>query len=159
MRVFLGIFCFIFLIATSGFTKEDSYLTLPFKTLDGKKITISQLKGKPVLLEYWASWCLPCKISIHHTNRLAKKFKKKAHIIGINTDIENLSELREIIEDMEIDFTIWLNNSDGNFVFGGVSSLPTFVILDKDGNFIKKIVGIKKNTEEELESILLELSK
>ncbi len=153
---------FVLLFALSIFVKpvlaEDTrYLNLPFKTIEGKKVTLSELKGKPVLLEFWASWCLACSISFTHTNRIAEKYKKELFIIGINTDIEDISELKDYIKENNIKFSVWINNPEGNFHFGGISSLPTFIILDKNGRIVKKIIGIKKDTETEIEQVIKKL--
>ncbi|MCX7770652.1 MAG: TlpA family protein disulfide reductase [Proteobacteria bacterium] len=136
---------------------ETKYLNLPFRTLEGKKVTLAELKGKPVLLEFWASWCFACTMSFAHTNKIAEKYKKQIYTIGINTDVEDPLELKDIIEENNIKFPVWINHQEGNFHFGGISSLPTFIILDKNGKLVKKIVGLKKDTESEIENQLKKL--
>lgn len=156
MRV-CSILLFLLLVATPVLAEDTGYLNLPFKNLDGKKVTLSELKGKPILLEFWASWCFACAMSFPHTNKLAEKYKNQVYTIGINTDIEDASELKDIISENNIKFPVWINHPEGNLLFGGVSSLPTFVILDKNGKMVKKIVGIKKDTEMEIDTSLKKL--
>jgi thiol-disulfide isomerase/thioredoxin len=158
MRVFFTLFALL-LYFNTAFAEDTKYLNLPFKTIDGKKITISELKGKPVLLEFWASWCFACTMSFAHTNKTAEKYKKKVHTIGINTDIEDPLDLKEIIEENNIKFPVWINHEEGNFHFGGISSLPTFIVLDKNGKIIKKITGLRKDTEKEIDNILNKLTQ
>lgn len=158
MRFFFSILL-VLLCLTNAQSEDTKYLALPFKNLEGKAITLSQLKGKPVLIEFWASWCFACKMSFVTTNRLNETFRKKAYIIGINTDIGDPQELKEVIDDNEIKFTVWLNHPEGNLEFGGISALPTFIILDEKGRIVKKIVGLKKDTEKEIEMLLNKLIK
>lgn len=151
---------FIFLLTTyttTIFAEDTRHLNIHFKDLDGKRITLAELKGKPILLEFWASWCIACTMSFPHINRIAEKYKNQIHIIGINTDIEDESEIKEIIAENNIKFPVWINHPEGNFYFGGISSLPTFVILDKNGKIVKKVVGTKKDTESELDTLLKKL--
>lgn len=156
MRFFTLLFA-LSLFLKPALAEDTGYLSLPFKTVEGKKVTLSELKGKPVLLEFWASWCFACSMSFPHTNRIAEKYSKRIHAIGINTDIENISELKEIIEENNIKFSIWINHPEGNSHFGGISSLPTFIILDKNGKIVKKIIGLKKDTEIELDNTIKKL--
>jgi thiol-disulfide isomerase/thioredoxin len=156
MRFFLALFFLLASFATSIASNND-YLSLRFKSLEGRDITISQLKGKPVLIEFWASWCFACKLSFKTTNKIFNKYKKKVHVIGINTDLGDPEELKEAIAENQIKFPVWLNHPDENNYFNGISSLPTFIILDNKGKIVKKITGIKKDTENELDAILSKL--
>ncbi len=157
MRFILALFFLLASFATSIANNDDYYLSLPFKNLEGRAVTISQLKGKPVLIEFWASWCFACKLSFETTNKIFDKYKKKVYIIGINTDLGDPEELKEAIEENQIKFPVWLNHPDGINYFDGISSLPTFIILDNKGKIVKKITGIKKDSEKELDAILSKL--
>lgn len=124
------------------------------KDMDGKFISLSSLKGKYVLLDFWGSWCVPCRVSFPHLKEVYAKYKDKGlEIVGIAQETsqslaENKKKWKEAIQQ---DKTPWLHvlNNEGADQFDvvkayGVSAFPTSVLLDKEGKVIVRWVGTQK---------------
>lgn len=117
------------------------------KTKD--KLVFKGLEGKVVLLNFWATWCPPCKAEIPHLNNLKEKYKDTFEVIGVAmgergghmTSSENINAF---IEDYEISYPI--TNTKENFLvadaMGGIKIIPTMFMIDPAGKIIQKYVGI-----------------
>ncbi len=125
--------------------------TFTLKTHDGK--TIEAYENQTVLLNFFATWCEPCKAEIPHLNSLREKYAGKFEIISVLLE-ENKDPavLNEFINEYKIEFPV--TNSYDNFVFadalGGVKIIPTMYMYAKGGKLIERFVGIVP--EEMLES-------
>lgn len=102
-------------------------------TIDGKRISLTKLKGKYVLLDFWATWCPPCMAEIPFLKELRQNYgSDKLVIIGISQDI-NLKQLKATVKEQAMD---WQHYYDKNKRIGnsyGIKYLPTMVLLNKDG--------------------------
>ncbi len=133
--------------------KEKSNKTFNLKTTEGKTITFKvendilsseQLKGKVVLLNFWATWCPPCIKEIPIFNKLYEKYSDNFEIIGILYERDkDKEELADFIEKHKIKFPITV--SEENFriaeAFDDVKKIPESFLYGKDGKFIKKYLG------------------
>lgn len=127
-------------------TQNQSSLTIEKKE---DKVLIPELEGKAVLLNFWATWCPPCRAEIPHLNNLKKKYEGKLEIVGLNLGKKDGTlltdeELNRFIEEYEISYLI--TNTKDNFNIanqvGPVSSIPTLFLLDPKGNIVQKYIGI-----------------
>jgi thiol-disulfide isomerase/thioredoxin len=121
--------------------------------LEKDVFTIKELKGKAVLVNFFATWCPPCKAEIPHLNNLKAKYKDQFEIVAVLLEEnKSASELQDFIDQYNIDYLV--TNSKENFkladVMGGVKSIPTMFMYNKEGQLIQKYVGIVP--EEMLES-------
>lgn len=122
-------------------------------TLDGKEVELSKLRGKPVLLDFWATWCPPCRASLPHTQRMSKKYAEQAHIFAVNLR-EDAEKVRTYMERNKYDFTV-LMDSDGAVAQAyRVRGIPTFVVIDAQGKVQFVQVGYGPGVERKLESEL-----
>ena len=127
--------------------------TITLHTTDGndivliatpKGIRFQGYEGKVVLLDFFATWCPPCKASIPHLADIQKAYKGQVQIIGVLME-ENKDDLevQQFEEDMGINYPV--ANSPANFVLsdalGGIRSLPTMVMYDKNGDYFTHYVG------------------
>jgi len=105
-------------------------------TLDGKKLKLADLKGKYVLLDFWATWCGPCMAEIPFIKQLRKKYPAdKLVIVGISQDRDK-KKWQEAIKNEDMD---WLHHLDTNADIAhlyGINWFPTLVLLDKIGNVV-----------------------
>jgi thiol-disulfide isomerase/thioredoxin len=99
---------------------------------DGTKVTWESLKGKVVVLEFWATWCTPCVASIPHMNELAETFKDKpVQFIAITEEDEN--QMRKFLAKKPIRAWIGLDTDESVFRAYGVKGIPHTVVVDKSG--------------------------
>jgi thiol-disulfide isomerase/thioredoxin len=138
--LFLGLIFFLPCCAK----KERESVSAPdftLKTLDGQEITLSKLKGKVVLLDFWATWCAPCRESIPHLIHLYKTYGEKGfEVIGMNVDRGDADTVARFVKSMDIPYPTVVTPEEVSRNFG-VTGLPTAVLVDKQGMIREKIVG------------------
>jgi len=129
------------------------------KTIDGQDITLSGLRGKVVLLDFWATWCGPCKESIPHLIQLYKNYQDKGlTLIGMNTDPPgNIETVHRFIRTMEIPYPMIMTPERVARAFE-IRGLPTVVIIDKKGSIREKIVGYNHAIGQRIDMKIMELT-
>jgi len=114
-------------------------------SLDGKTITLSQLKGKVVLLDFWATWCAPCRLAIPHLNDLYEANRERGlEIIGLSLDKGSPARVRKFALNMGIQYTIIMADDDLVKRYG-ISPIPTTYLIDREGYITNKWVGFSQN--------------
>jgi thiol-disulfide isomerase/thioredoxin len=118
---------------------------------ESKPIDLSAYKGKVVLVDFWASWCLPCKESFPWLNKIKNKTEfKDLVIIGINVD-ENIQDAKRFLEQQPAEFSIIYDSSGSHAEYYNVLGMPTTLIFDKQGELISQHIGFKENKVKEYE--------
>jgi len=126
--------------------------------INGNKISLSDYKGKVVLVNFWATWCSPCKEEIPQLNKLYKIMQNRDFVIlAIAEDNKSSNELKAFIKKYEMPFTVL---TDPGRVIAGyyrLSGVPETFLIDKNGKLIYKFIGPKDWTGEELSEIFEKL--
>ena len=113
-------------------------------SVDGKTITLSQLRGKVVLLDFWATWCAPCRLAIPHLNDLYKAYRERGlEIIGLSLDKGSPERVRKFAHNMGIEYAIIMANDDLVTKYG-ISPIPTTYLIDRKGYISNKWVGFSQ---------------
>jgi len=111
------------------------------RDLQGKDIALSSLKGKVVLLNFWATWCPPCKAEMPAMNRLYHEIKARGfEIIAVSTD-NSLSTIRDYLAKNRVDFPILHDEKKSVSKQYRVFSMPTTFLIDKNGTIVEKFYG------------------
>ncbi|MGQ9508369.1 MAG: TlpA disulfide reductase family protein [Thermodesulfobacteriota bacterium] len=111
------------------------------KTIKGQEITLSSLKGKVILLDFWATWCGPCKESIPHLIAIYKDFQNKGvEVIGLSMDRGEEKIIHNFVNSFDIPYPILIAPDDLAKKYG-VTGLPTTFLIDKEGKVRDRIVG------------------
>ena len=109
------------------------------KGLDGKAVKLSSLRGKPVFLDFWATWCPPCRASLPHTQKLAKLHGKNINVLAISN--EDAKTIKDFMKDNKYTYPAYRDTDNSAGTKYKVSGIPTFVIIDAKGNLVDYIVG------------------
>lgn len=119
-------------VAAPDFTLRDTA---------GNRVTLSQLKGKVVLLDFWATWCGPCRQSMPSVQKLHEEYASKGlQVLGVNVD-EDPSSVAAFAGKMGITYPVLLAGGTGVDSEYGVTGIPAFLLLDKEGRAADSWVG------------------
>ena len=128
------------------------------KNTKGKGVSLKSLRGKWVVLDFWATWCGPCKASMPHLKEYYKKYAGKLEIVGI-VNASKEEDWKTMVKDMDLKWINVINpqentaNKDLTNIYG-ITAFPTYIIIDKEGKIYKKFVGAKQELYDELDKIL-----
>jgi DsbE subfamily thiol:disulfide oxidoreductase len=125
------------------------------KTIDGKSLKLSSLKGKVVILDFWATWCGPCRMEIPSFIELQKKYQKKGLVI-IGMALDDLDKVKKFAKENKINYHVVIGNDDISLQYGGISAIPTTFIIGKDHKIKKQHVGVvsQEDFEKEIKELL-----
>ena len=124
--------------------------------LDGKPVTLADSKGKVVLVNFWATWCGPCRAEIPDLVELQKKYKDRLQILGLAVDDEDLDAIKKFAARFGVNYPVALATNEIRLQYGGIPALPTSFILDSEGRVVQKHEGLRDPVlyETEIRSLL-----
>jgi peroxiredoxin len=127
------------------------------KDADGKVVHLADYKGKVVLLDFWATWCGPCKIEIPWFMEMQRKNKDKGfEVLGVAMDDEGWEAVKPFIADLKVNYRVVIGNDSTAEAYGGVDALPTTFLIDREGRIAAVHVGLasKKDFEDGVQELL-----
>ena len=128
------------------------------KDISGKDVSLSSFKGKPVLLNFWATWCPYCREERPLLNSLYKEYKNKGLIIvAVSTD-KSAQKVKDYLKKMPMEFTLLIDNGKIAEIYG-VYALPTSFLINRDGAIKQKFMGARDWTNNSSKKIINELLK
>ncbi len=120
------------------------------QTLDGRELTLSRLKGKVVLLDFWATWCGPCRESIPHLIQLYKSYRHSGfEVVGMNVDRGDIEAVRRFIKAMDIPYPVVAAPEDVARNYR-VTGIPVTFLIDKEGRIRERIAGFNSTIARQL---------
>lgn len=121
------------------------------RDLDGKKVSLSEFRGKVVLLNFWATWCAPCRAEMPSFENLYRNFKGKGLVvIGVSVDNSDRT-VKSFVREKGITFPILLDEKkEVSFDDYGVIGLPVTFLIDRKGNIVEKFFGERQWDSEEI---------
>ena len=118
------------------------------ESLDGKTMRLSDLRGKAVLLNFWATWCGPCKIEMPWFVDLQNQYGSQGlQIVGVAMDDGSKEDIAKFAKDMGVNYPILIGKESVGDQYGGVPALPESFIIARDGKVVDKIVGLRGKSE------------
>jgi len=114
-----------------------------FEALDGKPVRLSSLQGRVVLLNFWATWCLPCRAEIPEFNALQHDLESKGlSVVGVSVSPVDTSEsIRSFQKDIKQDYTVLRGAEEIGSKFGNGPGLPVTYVIDREGRIRQKFIG------------------
>jgi len=123
------------------------------KTLDGRKVTLSELRGKVVLLNFWASWCPPCRGEMPLFEKIYERYKNRGfEILAVSTD-SSADPVKKFVKEFGITFPVLLDDGKVSGLYS-IQGLPTSFLIDREGRIVKVRLGKYREIEEDLKKIL-----
>ena len=127
-------------IAQLGFTLKD---------MNGHDVRLADFKGKPLIVNFWATWCEPCQLETPQLEELSRKYKDQGlTILGIETD-SDAADVRKFAAEYKVTYTLLLgqDRSDVETAFSWTGMLPTSVFVRADGTIAGRLQGLQTETE------------
>jgi len=129
--------------------------TAPAFTLQdtsGKPVKLSDYKGKVVILDFWATWCPPCRAEIPNFVDLQKQYGKQVlAVIGVSLDQDGVAGVADFAKAHSINYPIVMGNQDVVEAYGGIEAIPTTLVIDQAGNVVARHTGFTDKSEFEAE--------
>ena len=153
MRIVLGLFLVIAMSAptvaqtpagTCDPKGKPAKLNFTFKDVNNKKVSLADFKGKVIILDFWATWCVPCKAEIPGFIDLQKKYGQRGlQIIGLSVD-DSLPTAKKYADEMKMNYPVLLaeGKEDILMAYDPIPSIPVSVVIGRDGKTCSKHVGI-----------------
>ena len=111
--------------------------------LDGKPVTLADSRGKVILLNFWATWCGPCRAEIPDLVGLQNKYKDRLQIVGLVVDDDDGDAIKGFVEEFGINYPVAIATDEIRFQYGGIAALPTSFVLDAEGRIVQRHEGLR----------------
>jgi len=159
----------LFLIVSVGSCKRGKEAEIIFPTigniapeltvrdLNGKTVSLSDYRGKIIMVEFWATWCPPCIELIPVLDELYNKYKTKGFVVlSIASEDEGDETVKGFVKDSGLTYPVFIASSDTLKNYG-ISSIPVSFIIDKDGKIVNKHLGYTPDIKQELSTEIKQL--
>ena len=137
----------------------NSAPSFTLRDLNGKQVSLSDFKGKVVVLDFWATWCPPCVIEIPHFIELYEQYKDRGFaMVGISLDRQGVSVVKSFARKYQINYPILMTDGRVDRAYGGITGIPTTFVIDSAGNIRQKYVGYRDKAvfEADIKALLAE---
>jgi thiol-disulfide isomerase/thioredoxin len=129
-------------------TKSGPAPDFTLQSLDGNSMRLSDLRGKAVLLNFWATWCSPCKIEMPWFIDLQKQYGAQGlQIVGVAMDDASKEDIAKFAKDMGVNYPVLLGKEAVGEAYGGIPALPESFFIGRDGKIVDKIIGLRDKSD------------
>jgi thiol-disulfide isomerase/thioredoxin len=142
MRVFLLAILLAALPAAAA-GQSSKAPALAMKDVQGHQLRLSDYKGKVVLLNFWATWCPPCRAEMPDLIKMQREYQSKGlQVIGVTYPPQTVREVRQFIRKLRVNYPIALGRKETKDLFDQTDTLPVTIVIDREGNVHERIKGI-----------------
>ena len=112
------------------------------RTLEGKSLRLSELKNRPLIVDFWATWCGPCKASMPHLSSMQSRYEKRGlAVIGMSVDDGGPENVRKFANKLGVKFTLAMADDEILDAYGPIRSIPTTFFINRKGDIVRRVVG------------------
>jgi len=122
--------------------------------LDGKTVNSAEWKGKVVVLDFWATWCVACREAFPELTSLKAKYGDRVVIVGVSSDKSSPDKVTKFVNKQKLNYLVLLDPNDSQSSVFGYESIPFLVIYGTDGKLIASLKGLEEANKKILEDAL-----
>lgn len=130
----------IFMIGTTSVSAQEAP-DFTLTDLEGNEVSLSDFKGKVIIIDFWATWCGPCKMEIPSFIKLQEDYQDDVVILGVSLDQGGPKAVVPFAKKMNINYPIVYGDGSVVQAYGGIRGIPTTFVVDRDFNIQRKYVG------------------
>jgi peroxiredoxin len=117
-------------------------------TLDGRSVRLSSLRGKVVLLNFWATWCAPCRVEMPWLVDFSRRYQRQGlEVVGVSVDDGDRDRVAAFVRATNVNYTIVLKDKAVSDAYGGLRFLPQTFFIGRDGKVVKRTYGVRGKDE------------
>jgi peroxiredoxin len=133
---------------TAGKLQGQPAPDFSLSTLDGKTMKLSDFRGKAVLLNFWATWCEPCKVEMPWFVDLQKKYAGQGlQVLGVAMDDASPSDISSFAQKMGVNYPVLIGKEEVGAQYGGIEYLPSTFYISRDGKILDHVFGLVSKSE------------
>lgn len=141
--IFFAVFAFCSLNALAQEEQKKSAPPLTLKSVEGRAVRLAELRGKVVMLNFWATWCPPCRAEIPDLIKYQREYAGQGlQVVGVTYPPQTRAEVREFARNMRVNYPVALGTRETKALFSQDETLPLTIIIDREGIIRGTIVGI-----------------
>ena len=129
------------LMALPAHAGEPTAPPFTLRSLDGRLVRLSDYRGKAVVLDFWATWCKPCRASMPHLNTMQDRFSGRLVVVGVSIDDGGTSAVKRFADDLGIKFKVAMADERVLDAYGPIRSIPTTFFINRRGEIARRVVG------------------
>lgn len=152
----------LFLISSALVLAQTKAPALSLKDIKGQTFRLSDHKGKVVLINFWATWCPPCRAEIPELIKMQKKYRSQGlQIVGITYPPEKLGRVRQFRRRLRMNYPVMLGSKSTKVLFSSSETLPLTIVIDRTGNVVEIIEGIllPEEFEDKIKPLIFDTSR
>jgi thiol-disulfide isomerase/thioredoxin len=135
-------------LLTPRITRSTVAPDFSLESLEGKTMRLSDFRGKAVLLNFWATWCGPCKIEMPWFVELQQKYGSQGlQVVGVAMDDASKEDIAKFAKDMGVNYPVLIGKEAVGDSYGGIAALPETFFIGRDGKVVDKILGLRGKAE------------
>lgn len=116
--------------------------------LDGRRLRLSDFRGRVVLVNFWATWCAPCRIEMPWLTEFDARYRGRGlTVLGISVDDGGRGRVERFVRERNVGYPILLNDADVEARYGGVRFLPQTFFVGRDGRILRRVYGIRTRAD------------
>ena len=135
-------------LPTPRITRSTVAPDFSLESLEGKTMRLSDFRGKAVLLNFWATWCGPCKIEMPWFVELQQKYGSQGlQVVGVAMDDASKADIAKFAKEMGVNYPVLIGKEAVGDSYGGIPALPETFFIGRDGKVVDKILGLRGKAE------------